>query len=109
MGRPWRTIPDLRVHRFRSGMHRANCRTHPACRVVSDFRARDLAVGGEGAPLAPFFHHAVLGSERENRLILNLGGIANLTWLPRRAAPEEAVAFDVGPANVLIDEVVRIY
>jgi anhydro-N-acetylmuramic acid kinase len=76
--------------------------------VVSDFRARDLAVGGEGAPLAPFFHHAVLAARDENRLILNLGGIANLTWLPAGCPPEAVQAFDVGPANVLLDEVVRI-
>jgi anhydro-N-acetylmuramic acid kinase len=76
------------------------------CRVVADFRARDLAAGGEGAPLAPFFHHAVLSDPRENRLVLNLGGIANLTWLPAGGAPEDVVAFDVGPANALIDGVV---
>ena len=79
------------------------------CCVISDFRSRDLAAGGEGAPLAPFFHHAVLASATENRLVLNLGGIANVTWLPRNGAPDDVIAFDVGPANVLIDEVVRIY
>ena len=76
------------------------------CTVIADFRARDLAAGGEGAPLAPFFHHAVMTSESENRVILNLGGIANITWLPAGARPDEVVAFDTGPANSLIDGVV---
>jgi anhydro-N-acetylmuramic acid kinase len=75
--------------------------------TVADFRPRDVAAGGEGAPLAPFFHHVAFGDARENRLALNLGGIANVTWLPRGAAPEDVIAFDVGPANALVDGVVR--
>jgi anhydro-N-acetylmuramic acid kinase len=78
------------------------------CCVVADFRPRDVAAGGEGAPLAPFFHLAALGHAAEGRLVLNLGGIANVTWLPRGAAPDDVLAFDVGPANALIDGVVRI-
>lgn len=74
--------------------------------TVADFRPRDVAAGGEGAPLAPFLHHALLGDAREGRLILNLGGIANVTWLPPAARPEDVLAFDVGPANALIDGVV---
>lgn len=76
--------------------------------TVADFRARDVAAGGEGAPLAPFFHHAVFGTGDESRLVLNLGGIANVTWLPRAAAPDDVVAFDVGPANALLDAVVQL-
>jgi anhydro-N-acetylmuramic acid kinase len=76
--------------------------------TVADFRTRDLAAGGEGAPLAPFFHHAVLASPDESRVVLNLGGIANATWLPAGAGPDDVVAFDVGPANALLDTVVRI-
>jgi anhydro-N-acetylmuramic acid kinase len=76
------------------------------CTTVADFRPRDLAAGGEGAPLAPFFHHAALGHPEEGRVVLNLGGIANLTWIRRGATPEDVVAFDVGPANSLIDGVV---
>ena len=75
--------------------------------TVADFRARDVAAGGEGAPLAPFFHHAVLANAAETRIALNLGGIANLTWLPRGGRAEDVRAFDVGPANALIDGVVR--
>jgi anhydro-N-acetylmuramic acid kinase len=75
--------------------------------TVADFRARDLAAGGEGAPLAPFFHHAVFAEPGEARAVLNLGGIANLTWLPPTAAAEDVLAFDVGPANALVDGVIR--
>jgi anhydro-N-acetylmuramic acid kinase len=77
------------------------------CTTVADFRPRDLALGGEGAPLAPFFHHAAFADASEARAVLNLGGIANLTWLPRGGRAEDVIAFDVGPANTLIDGVVR--
>jgi anhydro-N-acetylmuramic acid kinase len=76
------------------------------CTVVADFRPRDVAAGGEGAPLAPFFHWAALGDAAEARLVLNLGGIANVTWLPRGGRGGDVVAFDVGPANSLLDGVV---
>ncbi len=72
------------------------------CRVVADFRRRDLAAGGQAAPLAPAFHQALFGRQNAEQLILNLGGFANVTWLPRDA--EQAVlGFDTGPANVLLD------
>jgi anhydro-N-acetylmuramic acid kinase len=73
------------------------------CTTVADFRPRDVAAGGEGAPLAPFLHHALLADLSEGRLILNLGGIANVTWLPAGGAPDAVLAFDVGPANALLD------
>lgn len=76
------------------------------CTVVADFRPRDLAAGGEGAPLAPFFHWAAFGDPSEARLVLNLGGIANVTWLPRAGRAEDVIAFDVGPANSLMDGVI---
>jgi anhydro-N-acetylmuramic acid kinase len=78
------------------------------CLVVADFRPRDLAAGGEGAPLAPFFHLAAFASPRESRGVLNLGGIANVTWLPAGGAPEDVIAFDVGPANALLDAVAKL-
>lgn len=72
------------------------------CRVVADFRRRDLAAGGQGAPLMSAFHAAVLGTDDLPRSVLNLGGIANLTVLP--ANPEHAVrGFDTGPASCLLD------
>ena len=76
--------------------------------VIADFRRRDLAMDGEGAPLAPFFHHAVFADPKETRGVLNLGGIANLTWLPAGGAADGVVAFDVGPANSLIDGVISL-
>lgn len=76
--------------------------------VVADFRRRDMAMGGEGAPLAPFFHHAVFCDPQESRGVLNLGGIANLTWLPAGDPGARVMAFDVGPANSLTDGVVSL-
>ena len=74
--------------------------------VVADFRRGDLAAGGEGAPLAPFFHLVAFRDPEESRVILNLGGMANVTWLPKGADPETVLAFDVGPANSLVDGLV---
>ena len=79
------------------------------CTTVADFRTRDVAAGGEGAPLAPFFHYAAFGDRSEGRVALNLGGIANVTWLPAGGRAEDVIAFDVGPANALVDGVVRIH
>lgn len=78
------------------------------CTTIADFRPRDIAAGGEGAPLAPFFHYAALSDPDENRLVVNLGGIANISWLPAGGDPDAVRAFDVGPANALIDAVVRL-
>ena len=69
-------------------------------RVVADFRSRDVAAGGQGAPLAPAFHAAVFASRDESRAALNLGGIANLSWLPRSG---RVTGFDCGPGNCLLD------
>lgn len=71
--------------------------------VVCDFRSRDVAAGGQGAPLVPAFDAAVWGSGPP-RVLLNLGGIANLTLVGRGVRP---LAFDTGPANTLLDEAVR--
>ena len=71
--------------------------------TVADFRARDLAAGGEGAPLTPYVHYHVFQSRRRSRLMVNLGGIANVTWLPRGGGLRDVVAFDVGPCNLLLD------
>ncbi|MFT4179045.1 MAG: anhydro-N-acetylmuramic acid kinase [Thermomonas sp.] len=68
--------------------------------VVADFRSRDVAAGGHGAPLVPAFHAAVLHDAGEDRAVLNLGGIANFTLLPARGAVR---GFDTGPANGLMD------
>lgn len=70
--------------------------------VVADFRRRDMAAGGQGAPLVPAFHAAVFGHPARNRIILNLGGIANITVLPA-GNPDAVSGFDTGPANLLMD------
>ncbi len=70
--------------------------------VVADFRRRDMAAGGQGAPLVPAFHASVFGHENHHRVVLNLGGIANITVLPG-GQPEKAYGFDTGPANTLMD------
>lgn len=68
--------------------------------VVGDFRRRDMALGGQGAPLVPAFHHAVLMHPSERRMVLNIGGIANLSLLMPGHAPR---GFDTGPGNMLLD------
>lgn len=74
--------------------------------VVSDFRTRDTASGGEGAPLVPLVDWMLFRSASESRLLLNIGGMANVTFLPRGAAIEEVMAFDTGPGNAVIDALV---
>lgn len=69
--------------------------------TVADFRRADLAAGGQGAPLAPLIHHALLRSDEECRLVVNLGGIANVTLLP---ATGRVSGFDTGPANCFLDD-----
>ena len=68
--------------------------------VVADFRRRDMAAGGQGAPLVPAFHEAVFRDNRMSRAVVNIGGISNVTWLP---AARATVGFDCGPGNVLLD------
>lgn len=76
--------------------------------TVADFRRRDLAAGGQGAPLVPAFHAACFRTSEEQRAVLNLGGIANLTVLP--STPDAPVlGFDCGPGNALMDEWVGLH
>jgi len=70
--------------------------------VVSDFRRRDMAAGGQGAPLVPAFHQAIFQDEHTDRIILNLGGIANISVLVA-GQPGHVFGFDTGPANILMD------
>ena len=73
--------------------------------VVSDFRPADMAAGGKGAPLVPFLDYALYRHRRYGRVVQNLGGIGNLTAIPPRAQPEDIIAFDTGPGNMVIDAV----
>ena len=71
--------------------------------VVSDFRAADLALGGQGAPLVPLLDSVAFHHPTRNRVLQNLGGIANMTVIPAGASTEAIFAFDTGPANMVID------
>jgi anhydro-N-acetylmuramic acid kinase len=75
--------------------------------VVADFRTADMAAGGQGAPLVPMVDYLLLRDDREGRVALNIGGIANITLIPADARPEEVFGFDTGPGNMVIDALVR--
>ena len=74
--------------------------------TVGDFRPADIALGGQGAPLVPYADYLLYRHDKLGRVSLNLGGIANITVIPAAAKPEQILAFDTGPANMLIDALV---
>lgn len=73
--------------------------------VVSDFRSRDIAAGGQGAPLVPSFHQAIFSHPTINRAIVNIGGISNVTYLP---TDDKILGFDTGPGNILLDHWIQL-
>ena len=77
--------------------------------VVSDFRPADMAAGGKGAPLVPFLDYVLFRDRRVGRIVQNLGGIANLTAIPANASPDDVIAFDTGPGNMVIDQLMQMF
>ncbi len=81
-----------------------------AITTVADFRGRDIAAGGQGAPLVPAFHAKYLTHPKRNRIILNIGGIANITYLPSEDNHSNQInGFDTGPGNGLIDAWIKLH
>ena len=76
--------------------------------TVADFRPRDIAAGGEGAPLVPYADYILYGHNRISRAVQNIGGIANVTFLPSGGRLSDVLAFDTGPGNMVIDGIVRL-
>lgn len=77
--------------------------------TISDFRQKHVAAGGEGAPLAIYGDYYLFGSEKENRIMLNIGGIGNFTFLPKNQNPEHVFVTDTGTGNTLIDAFVKLH
>lgn len=75
--------------------------------TIGDFRPGDMAVGGQGAPLVPFVDYLLYRDTNHGRVALNIGGIANVTLIPAGARPDDVLAFDTGPGNMLIDALVE--
>ncbi len=74
--------------------------------TIANFRPRDIAAGGQGAPLTPAVHVLLFKHSRRARLVVNLGGISNVTYVPRGGRPEAVQAFDTGPANMVLDALI---
>ena len=75
----------------------------PECDVVYDFRTADVAAGGQGAPFAPLYHRALAGDQEKPLVVVNIGGISNITWIGK-STEDEPIAFDTGPGNALLDD-----
>ena len=77
--------------------------------TVADFRPRDIAAGGQGAPLTPYLHYILFHDPSKSRLVVNIGGISNVTYLRAGKSPQDLLAFDTGPGNMLIDGIVELW
>lgn len=86
----------------------SNIASVTGCLTVGDFRPSDMAYGGQGAPLVPYIDYLLFSSKNKGRVLLNLGGIGNITVLKANGREDDVYAFDTGPANVLVDEIAKI-
>lgn len=77
--------------------------------TVGDFRTADVALNGDGAPLVPFLDYTLFSEKRKSKILINIGGISNLTYLKKNCRINDVIAFDCGPGNMLIDALCRIY
>jgi len=75
--------------------------------TVGNFRTADMAVGGQGAPLVPYFDYIIFASDKKSRGLLNIGGISNMTVLPKNCTVKDVLAFDCGPGNMIIDGLMK--
>ncbi len=75
--------------------------------VVSNFRNADMAMGGKGAPLVPYMDYCLFTSKEEDRVLLNIGGISNITYLKKNGLLDDVIAFDTGPGNMMIDYMMK--
>jgi anhydro-N-acetylmuramic acid kinase len=73
-------------------------------RVVGQFRRKDMALGGQGAPLVPIFHQQLFSQAADTNFVVNIGGIANITFLPEQGSSKSVLGFDTGPGNALLDD-----
>jgi anhydro-N-acetylmuramic acid kinase len=73
-------------------------------RVIGDFRRKDMVLGGQGAPLVPAFHQALFPHDQDDTFVVNIGGISNITFLPKTASDKRIIGFDTGPGNALMDD-----
>ncbi len=76
--------------------------------TIGDFRVGDVALGGQGAPLVPYFDYLLFRSDKVSRALLNIGGIANITYLPKGCKEGDVLAFDTGPGNMLVDQLMKL-
>jgi len=82
---------------------------HAGIPVIGDFRTRDMAAGGQGAPLVPFADQILFQSQTNGRVLVNIGGIANMSVLPPVNFAQKVIAYDTGPGNMIIDAFVNKY
>ena len=75
--------------------------------TVGDFRVGDIALGGQGAPLVPYFDYILFRSDEKSRALLNIGGISNITYLPKGCGTRDVLAFDTGPGNMIVDRLMK--